>query len=196
MSDNPVKVSVDAGNAEADRLPLVDSVILGELLRLPVDGKSLRLAAMQVRSALAQRGLLAAAPAPVGSDPVAWRVRDERDEHFPGEDYSWFFFHDTATAAKMFGVDTAETQPLYTASALSDAHSAGMREGMEKAAQWLEDRADGTQDKSEEPPEYSFEGHVYLHLTKVRRADAAAIRSLQAALDQPKDTPRSLQEKP
>lgn len=46
-------------DAASDRLPLVDSAILAALLHLPLPGATLRHAAMQVRAALDQEGMLA-----------------------------------------------------------------------------------------------------------------------------------------
>ena len=76
----------DQANAESDGLPLIDSVIFDELIGLPVAGKTLRMAAMQVRMALEQRGMLAPSsitadsPTPAdgrvsAGDVVAWLTR-------------------------------------------------------------------------------------------------------------------------
>lgn len=225
-SPSPVRDdNLDAGNAEADRLPLVDSVILGELLRLPVDGKSLRLAAMQVRLALAQRGLLAAAPAPVGSEPVTWpeakpltfrytNYRGETSDRIAYPRRVWWGSTDwhpepqwllTAWDVEKDAERDFAISDMSSAQALSDAHSAGMREGMEKAAQAMnavedddESLANAIHAELKRQQAFSIErygkialaeGPIIRLVVEAIRTRAAAIRSLQPALDQPKDTP-------
>lgn len=203
MSDNPVKVSVD--DEEFCKARAMEQ--WARSLKRPDLTERDRVAGAldaYARHALALEALRQAAPAPVGSEPVAWRwIFDlEREEGL-----SWRF-SETRPALTDFGEAHAILEPLYTSQALSDAHSAGMREGMDKAAQAMnavedddEALADAIHAELKRQQAFSIErygkialaeGPIIRLVVEAIRSRAAAIRSLQPALDQPKDAPQNV----